>query len=57
MAKDVLINHNCNTIVTLCNNFIQLLMYVVKKNGYTLFINGIFQKKVIFGAAYDDYEK
>ena len=48
MAKDVLINHNCNTIVTLCNNFIQLLIYVVKKNGYTLFINGIFQKSNIW---------
>ena len=48
MAKEVLVNHNCNTIVTLCNNFIQLLIYVVKKNGYTLFINGIFQKSNIW---------
>lgn len=31
MAKEVLINRNYNTIVTLCNNFIQLLIYVVKK--------------------------
>ena len=31
MVKEVLINHNCNTIVTRCNNFIQLLIYVVKK--------------------------
>lgn len=31
MAKEVLMNYNCNTIVTLCNNFIQLLIYVVKK--------------------------
>ena len=37
MVKEVLINHNCNTIVTRCNNFIQLLIYVVKKRIYIIY--------------------